>query len=204
MYGLQAVRDPQLKQLRERLRLAGCVFEFEAYHLPTPGVAGEDLHRQALAGLFAKLQLEREHWRQRMVSRHAIPDPHLPPALRVELEQARPASLDPHAIGQLRRTHDWQKGQVPLFSAFRNPPYGTRPGEDEMVTLFHDWLDLLGLRAGESVQVLDWVGEAHRDPDRSDWSNYFDDGKDWWGVWCLSICNPARGTLSVMVASATD
>ncbi|MET1078584.1 MAG: hypothetical protein ABWY06_11265 [Pseudomonas sp.] len=204
MDALQELWDPQLKQLRERLRLAGCVFEFEVYRLPTAGAADEDLHRQALAGLFARLELERERWRQRLVARHGVADQGLPPVLRVELEQARPASLDSHAIGQLRRTHHWQKGQVPLYAAFRNPPYGTRLGEEEMATLFHDWLDLLGLRADEFVQVLDWVGEAHRDPNRSDWSNYFDDGKDWWGVWCLSIGNPARGTLSVLAASATD
>ena len=39
---------------------------------------------------------------------------------------------------------------------------------------------------------------------RCDWSNYFDDGLDWWGVWCLTIHNPQRQTLSALAASATD
>ncbi|WP_167659284.1 hypothetical protein [Pseudomonas fluorescens] len=34
--------------------------------------------------------------------------------------------------------------------------------------------------------------------------DYFDDGPEWWGVWCLSIWNPKRGTLAVLAASTTD
>jgi hypothetical protein len=62
-----------------------------------------------------------------------------------------------------------------------------------------------GVREGVIVVVVrDWVGDPQREPGRSAWSPYFDDGKEWWGIWCLTVWNPRRRTLSAMMASQTD
>ena len=52
--------------------------------------------------------------------------------------------------------------------------------------------------------VLDWVGDVDAHPERSDWSNYFDAGKEWWGIWCTTIWNPSTRTLAAIAASSTD
>ncbi|MOA62241.1 hypothetical protein D3C78_1875990 [compost metagenome] len=51
---------------------------------------------------------------------------------------------------------------------------------------------------------LNWTASDEYDPAREPWSDYFDDGLEWWGVWCLSIWNPKRRTLAVLAASTTD
>ena len=43
-----------------------------------------------------------------------------------------------------------------------------------------------------------------REPERSTWSAYFEDGKEWWGIWCFTVWNPRRGTLAAVMASTTD
>ena len=82
---------------------------------------------------------------------------------------------------------DWSQAPATdfeaLFSGFRNPPYPMRWQDG----LFAELCTALGLLPGEGVQVFDWVGRwnraSHSTVDmRCDWSNYFDDGLDWWGV----------------------
>ena len=74
-----------------------------------------------------------------------------------------------------------------------------------------DLLDVLGLDPEQQPQVINWVGNLELDCQAPDmgphllpWSDYFDEGLEWWGVWCLTVWNPVRRTLSVLAASATD
>ena len=87
-----------------------------------------------------------------------------------------------------------------LFQAFDDPPYGARcePG------LFADFCRTVGLLPHQGIEVLDWVGNPETEPERSEWSDCFDDGKEWWGIWCLTVWNPQQRTLAALVASATD
>ncbi len=38
----------------------------------------------------------------------------------------------------------------------------------------------------------------------TDWSEYFDDGHEWWGALCLTVYDKSLGRFAVMMASATD
>ena len=38
----------------------------------------------------------------------------------------------------------------------------------------------------------------------TNWSNYFDDGLEWWGAYYWTVFNPGRDTFVVVAASATD
>ncbi len=38
----------------------------------------------------------------------------------------------------------------------------------------------------------------------TDWSNYFDDGHEWWGTLCLTVYDKRMGRYAVILASATD
>jgi hypothetical protein len=37
-----------------------------------------------------------------------------------------------------------------------------------------------------------------------DWSNYFDDGKEWWGAFCWSVLDKKKNRITVLAASTTD
>ncbi|CDF96466.1 MULTISPECIES: hypothetical protein [unclassified Pseudomonas] len=210
---LKVIEQQSSASLRQRMEEAGCAFEFivlapEAGEVITPAH-----HRQAVDQLFLAI---RHLWLER--HRQMILDPRYadiaPPEMRWDLDKARVKSLNRQEIGQLMRT-DREAHNPPsfaLYEAFCEPPYGTRFGDGHSQVLFREWLDLLGLEVGVEVEVLNWVDNFNLnwlasdepDPARDPWSDYFDDGLEWWGVWCLSIWNHRRRTLSVLAASTTD
>ena len=45
------------------------------------------------------------------------------------------------------------------------------------------------------LEILSW---------NDDWSNYFDDGKEWWGTACWSVYDRRADTFTVIGASLSD
>lgn len=202
------------EQLRARMDAAGCVFDFSVRAVAPSHVVTEADHRALLQALFDEVQARAAQWRAAWLAQNP---------------QFKDASSDPvgqsvHDVAQARAT-PWDARDVAdattlvpgtrvhvtrpvasvtpfewLFQAFDNPPYGARcePG------LFADFCRTVGLLPHPGLEVLDWVGDAEAEPERSDWSDYFDDGKEWWGIWCLTVWNPQQRTLAALVASATD
>ena len=207
-HGLWPNHDPALNALRERLTQAGCVFEFAVCLTDTERQVSEDVHRQALHALYAQILRSRREHAQAVRLRHPELNFEEKP-LRWQPELATASAWD---ASSLRDPAEFgaARGPLPasdferLFGGFRNPPYPMRWQDG----LFAEWCTALGLLPNEDVQVLDWLGPwtptQGINPLRCDWSNYFDDGLDWWGVWCLSIHNPQRQTLAALAASATD
>ena len=108
------------------------------------------------------------------------------------------------------RTSTIQEG---LAYALLNPPYGLRaprakwgrgasygPNEQAWMrttlrAFCRDVLDLPDPRHTEHLRFLAWP---------TDWSTYFDAGKDWWGSFCWSVEHLERASITVIAASATD
>ncbi|SFX53378.1 MULTISPECIES: hypothetical protein [unclassified Pseudomonas] len=208
---LNVVERQASAALRQRMEKAGCAFDFLVL-APEPGEAVTPaLHREAVDLLFRSIM---NQWLER--HRQLILDPRFagatPPDMRWDLDKARPRPLDRQEIEQLLHADKAAHDPPPfaLYEAFCEPPYGTRFVDDSPQALFKDWLDVLGLEEGAEVLTwvdnfnLDWLASDEPDPARDPWSNYFEDGLEWWGVWCLSIWNPRRRTLSVLAASTTD
>lgn len=191
---LQPMQSQRLDELRTRLEEAGCVFDFVVTTLDPTATPGEAEHRQALQMLFQAIQNNARAWQQRLIAQDARYAKQHWPELTVDLAQARPQPFTADAIRELASEDGL------LCRNFRDPPYGTQL----QVADFREWLQMLRLHPDEGLQVFDWVGDAHEDPQRSAWSDYFDDGKEWWGIWCLTLYNPRRRTLSALAASATD
>ena len=191
---LQPMQSQRLDELRTRLEEAGCVFDFVVTTLDPTATPGEAEHRQALELLFETVQTRARIWQQKLIAQDARYANHRWSELTADLAQARPLPLTADAIRELTSEDGL------LCRNFRGPPYGTQL----QVADFREWLHMLRLYPDEPLQVLDWVGDAHEDPQRSAWSGYFDDGKEWWGIWCLTLYNPRRRTLSALAASATD
>ena len=77
-----------------------------------------------------------------------------------------------------------------LGYAFLAPPYGLDAwGED------FDKLCQVLFPNRESLEILSW---------NDTWSNYFDDGNEWWGTACWSVYDRAAGIFVVIGASLTD
>ncbi len=82
-------------------------------------------------------------------------------------------------------------GPIPYWFAFLEPPHGSRdtPGDFAAVNAA---LFPLGTAA---LEAYEWS---------TDWSDYFDDGHEWWGTGCWSVYDPGKGRFAVILASATD
>jgi len=184
--------------LRAAMDRAGSAFDFVVHRVPAQaGPAGEAHHRAALQSLFdafaAAWPALRFDLGQAVATpldaQAVMPAAHFPPGWRVD------CTRDPARVSWF----EW------LAQAFDDPPYTLQCDDPGLhAELFPRFCACTGLVRGEGIEVLDWVGDPERDPGRSDWSNYFEDGKEWWGIWCLTVWNPRHRTLAAIAASTTD
>ena len=84
-----------------------------------------------------------------------------------------------------------QSGELNYKNAFLNPPhknsYNTADFEKINAVLFPNGRDCL--------EVFKW---------ETDWSDYFDDGKEWWGTLCLTVYDKKSHRFVIILASETD
>ncbi|MHC5788779.1 hypothetical protein WIN67_12050 [Pseudomonas idahonensis] len=208
---LTRMEDEHCRALRQQLKDVYCVFDFVVLAVEPEAEVDQALHRQGLQHLYLQLMAERrERWEiLRQDPRYA--DVGLT-SMRWEQERAVPEALGQEQVRQLV-CENLEPQEWALFQAFYDPPYGTQfPGGIEQARqAFGHWLQVLGLDPAEGPHVINWVGNLELDflapdmgPHLLPWSDYFDEGLEWWGVWCLTVWNPVRRTLSVLAASTTD
>lgn len=195
---LKLIEQSRNAALRERMNEAGCVFQFVLLQADADDVANEALHRQALQGLHDQVMKEALEWHHALLK-----NPHYANREAPQLDWA-----SERAVAHRVPTSELEALVKSLYGAFRQPPYGTQfeGGEAEAHALFREWVERLGLVENEQPEVIDWVADLDPDVDGapSPWSSYFDDGLQWWGVWCLTIWNPRHRTMGALIASSTD
>ena len=210
--------ERQAQALRERMAAAGCAFDFIVRAWNDTWAPGDAAHRAILVDLFAQVRDEAGRRRAAVLrDRPDLADEDHWFALHVDLDRAVPKPWDTGSLGPADRfrhgvrVHVGEAQDVSafgrLFQSFDDPPYGLNPPYglgSEAESLFPAFCETVGLMPGEDAAVLDWVGSPDREPERSTWSNYFDAGKEWWGIWCLTVWNPRRRTLAALAASTTD
>ena len=210
---LKVIEEEKTASLLDRMDDAGCVFNLVVLS-PDEGVkVDEAIHRHALVGLHEKLMKEAWDWHNDLIKNPEYISSG-GPAISWELDKAVATVLNQEEIHNLILTDDYVQGRLALYAHFREPPYGTefKGGELEAQELFHEWRQALGLEEHDGVVVINWVKGFKLEwldnedaiPGRESWSDYFDAGLEWWGVWCLTIWNPKRQTLSALIASTTD
>jgi hypothetical protein len=90
------------------------------------------------------------------------------------------------------RMPDPMKGeQIPYWYAFLEPPHGSGYGPDE----FRRVNAVLFPEGTDELEVYEWT---------TDWSNYFEDGHEWWGTACWSVYDKRMNRYIVIMAEATD
>lgn len=209
--------EAEVVALRETLQRVGSGFEF-AVHGVAADVAdvGEAHHRAALRLLCDDIAAFAERYRQEAIARDPSLAAKLTASLAFDVDAARATSLDASAViaaesfAPLHRVaYTRDLAEVSWFEwfcqAFGDPPYTLHVADEaERAELFPRFCRCTGLLPDEEIAVLDWVGDPEREPERSTWSDYFDAGKEWWGIWCFTVWNPRRRTLAVAIASQTD
>lgn len=180
-------------------RYDGCLLDFVVLR-PDGPCEGEPSHKQAVLEAFGLLN------GRKRVSNH-----HIKYGFRVTVE---PEKMEAHPIAWEEltwlpehfpkdRKHQQELkrrlGPGPLYTrwdvmslgyAFLRPPYGLDAWGEDL-----DRLCQVLFPDRDSLEILSW---------NDDWSNYFDDGKEWWGTACWSVYDRRADTFTVIGASLSD
>ena len=82
-------------------------------------------------------------------------------------------------------------GELTYREAFLSPPHGNRYTDAD----FDRVNAALFPKGTDALEVYRWT---------TDWSEYFDDGREWWGTLCLTVYDKKPDRFVVILASATD
>ena len=81
--------------------------------------------------------------------------------------------------------------QIPYWYAFWETPHTSGYGPED----FNRINSVLFPMGTDDLEVYEWS---------DDWSNYFDDGHEWWGTACWSVYDRRMNRYVVILASTTD
>ena len=88
-------------------------------------------------------------------------------------------------------TSEDKKGKLSYRKAFLYPPHKN----NYSIMDFNKINSVLFPNGKDNLEVYEWT---------TDWSDYFDDGHEWWGALCLTIYDKSLDRFVVIMASATD
>lgn len=86
---------------------------------------------------------------------------------------------------------DYEKGKLNYRKAFLYPPHTNRYNGKDFVRVNR----ALFPNGTDDLEVYEWS---------TDWSDYFDDGHEWWGTLCLTVYDKSKDRFAIIMASATD
>lgn len=171
--------------------------------------AGLQSHREALITVFDRLAENRIEDQKAIRERYGDDVADRLPPMVYEIDQAQPMALRPDDFfycpnivrvdyyGNVFYDAAWKPDDdncgttVPYWYALMEPVHGrnNKPEDFKKVneTLFPDGTDAL--------DVYEWT---------TDWSDFFDDGHEWYGACCWSVYDKRMNRYVVMLVSATD
>lgn len=160
---------------------SGCIVDYCIIREEGP-YRSEQSHREAISLAMAQFLADWEPgWQD--ASRATSRPISASAALEIpqEMLQGRRAANIPGAIG----------APIPYWYAFLCPPHGCRLSAQDFLRVNA----ALFPNGQEPLQALEWS---------TDWSNYFEDGAEWWGTLCVSIYDASLSRIVVIMASDTD
>ncbi len=86
---------------------------------------------------------------------------------------------------------EYPSGKLNYRKAFLYPPHNTSCTGKDFVRVNN----ALFPNGTDGLEVYEWD---------TDWSDYFDDGHEWWGTLCLTVYDKTLNRFAVIMASATD
>jgi hypothetical protein len=79
--------------------------------------------------------------------------------------------------------------------AFTNPVHPYKGKKVDMLRFFDEVNEVLFDDFSDDVTILQWS---------TDWSSFFEPGKEWWGAYWWTLYNKSKNQVIVIAASATD
>jgi hypothetical protein len=79
----------------------------------------------------------------------------------------------------------------PYWYLFLDPPTNTHYNIDDFIKINN----ILFPNGKDNLEIYDW---------NVNWSNYFNDGLEWWGARCTSIYDKTINRIVIILASSTD
>ena len=149
---------------------------------------GEQSHREALYFAFRNLDVDEDF------------------PLEYDIPKAQASPIDTQEWLAIDHASIRNAGsRLPYVCAFLDPPHGNHVATDNAqgkgacrkadVDDFRAVNAALFPEGTDELEVLEWT---------TDWSNYFDDGHEWWGASCWSIYDRRMKRYIVILASSTD
>ena len=124
-----------------------------------------------------------------------------------DIDKAQPSPLDPQVFfycpnivkteyyGNAFYDAEWKPGNsgtaVPYWYALMEPVHGRRNKPED----FKKVNEVLFPNGTDALDIYEWT---------TDWSDFFDDGHEWYGACCWSVYDKTRNRYVVMLVSATD
>ena len=181
-----------------------CVIDYCLLQCDTP-YQGEESHRRALELSIQILQAREADYYE----------------LKYDIDQAKAIRIEAetllYAPRLLRRDYygnafydcEWEcqntGDKIPYWYAFLEPPHGASFGyvknhryikkRDYEPEDFQKLNQVLFPNGSDTLEVYEWS---------TDWTNYFDDGHEWWGASCWTVYDTSLNRFVVIMASATD
>ena len=171
--------------------------------------SGQESHREALRSVFGILEEEsaEDRNRARELFGDDVADRMVPPVYDTCKAQASPLTAGeffycPNIIrtdyyGNVRYDADWEPNDenfgttVPYWYALMEPVHGRRNRPED----FRKVNEALFPKGTDGLEIFEWT---------TDWSDYFDDGHEWYGSCCWTVYDRSMGRYAVMLVSATD
>lgn len=170
---------------------------------------GMKSHREALRFVFDSLVKHsiEDKENARIMLGDNIADQMLP--LVYDIDKAQPSPLDPQVFfycpnivktdyyGVAFYDAEWKPNDenfgttVPYWYAFLEPVYGRRNKPED----FKKVNKVLFPNGTATIDIYEWT---------TDWSDFFDDGHEWYGACCWSVYDKILNRYVVMLVSATD
>ena len=105
--------------------------------------------------------------------------------------------IDPKELFQLPKDYEKERKNIdngykrPYWFLFLDPPHKTNYNIEDFIKINN----ILFPKGKDNLEIYDWNVE---------WSNYFDDGLEWWGAAAISIYDKLLNRYVIILASSTD
>lgn len=111
--------------------------------------------------------------------------------LRIDNKNSKDIFYVPDNYKELQYNMNTNDYHRPYWYLFLCPPHGTNYDIND----FNKINDLLFPKGKEDIKIYDWT---------VNWSDYFEDGLEWWGARCISIYDKQEKRFILIFASTTD
>ena len=117
--------------------------------------------------------------------------------IKIEKDKMKFKTLSSEEFFELPENYEKERMNIsngykrPYWFLFLDPPHKTKYTIEDFIKINN----ILFPKGKNNLEIYDWNVE---------WSNYFDDGLEWWGAAAISIYDKSLDRYIIILASATD